>query len=79
LIVPPALLAAAAAVVSVAPQLAVDAIVQGAVEATAIGEAHLGVGLPTHVTPPVAMSAVAIVGGLALLLGFIGVLSGELQ
>ncbi|MFA9518674.1 hydrogen gas-evolving membrane-bound hydrogenase subunit E [Halopenitus sp. H-Gu1] len=65
LVGPPAVLAAAAAIVSVAPQLAVGAIVQEAVEATAIGEAHLEVGLPTHFSPPVAMSAVAILGGLA--------------
>jgi len=64
LIVPPAVLTTAAAVVSVAPQLAVDAIVQGAIDATATGEAHLEAGLPTHVSPPVAMSAVAILGGL---------------
>ena len=63
LVAPPAVLAAAAAVVSVAPQLAVDAVVQGAVEATATGEAHLEVGLPSHVTPPVVMSAIAILGG----------------
>jgi multicomponent Na+:H+ antiporter subunit A len=65
LVAPPAVLAAAAAVVGVAPQLAVDVIVQGAVDATAVGEARLEVGLPTHATPPVAMSAVAILGGLA--------------
>ncbi|RDI72313.1 hydrogen gas-evolving membrane-bound hydrogenase subunit E [Halopelagius longus] len=65
LVAPPAVLAAGVVVVSVAPQVAVDAIVQGAVEATAAGEAHLEVGLPTHVSPPVAMSAVAILGGLA--------------
>ncbi|MEF8855880.1 MAG: hydrogen gas-evolving membrane-bound hydrogenase subunit E [Haloplanus sp.] len=65
LVAPPAVLAAAAAVVSVAPQLAVDVVVQEAVEATALGEAHLEAGLPTHVSPPVAMSAVAISGGLA--------------
>jgi multicomponent Na+:H+ antiporter subunit A len=63
LVVPPAVLALAAAVVSVAPQLAVDAIVQGAVDATATGEARLEVGLPTHLSPPVAMSAVALLGG----------------
>jgi len=60
----PAVLAIAAVVVSVAPQLAVDAIVQGgAVDATATGEAQLEVGLPTHFSPPVAMSAVAVLGG----------------
>jgi len=63
LVGPPAVLAVAAAVVSVAPQLAVDVIVQGAVEATATGEAQLEVGLPTHFSPPVAMSAVAVLGG----------------
>lgn len=65
LVAPPAVLAGAAAVVSVAPQLAVDVIVQAAVEATATGEAHFAVGLPTHLSPPVAMSAVAILGGFA--------------
>ncbi|MFC7185858.1 hydrogen gas-evolving membrane-bound hydrogenase subunit E [Halorubrum yunnanense] len=65
LIGPPAVLAVAAVVVSVAPQLAVDAIVQGAVDATATGEAQLAVGLPTHLSPPVAMSGVAVVGGVA--------------
>lgn len=65
LVGPPAVLAVAAAVVSVAPQLAVDVIVQGAVEATATGEAQLEVGLPTHLSPPVAMSAVAVLGGFA--------------
>jgi len=35
----------------------------GAVDATATGEAQLEVGLPTHFSPPVAMSAVAVLGG----------------
>ncbi|MFO8115390.1 MAG: hydrogen gas-evolving membrane-bound hydrogenase subunit E [Halorubrum sp.] len=65
LVGPPAVLAVAAVVVSVAPQLAVDGIVQGAVDATATGEARLEVGLPTHFSPPVAMSAVAVLGGFA--------------
>ncbi|WP_144921818.1 hydrogen gas-evolving membrane-bound hydrogenase subunit E [Halorubrum salsamenti] len=65
LVGPPAVLASAAVVVSVAPQLAVDVIVQGAVDATGTGEAELSVGLPTHFSPPVAMSAVAVVGGFA--------------
>ncbi len=64
LVVPPAILVIAALVVSVTPQLAVDAIVQSAVDATATGDAHLEVGLPTHLSPPVAMSVVAILGGL---------------
>ncbi|MDS0294176.1 hydrogen gas-evolving membrane-bound hydrogenase subunit E [Halogeometricum luteum] len=65
LVAPPAVLAAAAAVVSVSPQLAVDVIVQAAIDATAVGEADLQIGLPTHLTPPVAMSGVAILGGAA--------------
>jgi len=59
----PAVLAALAAVVGVAPELAVDAVVQGAVEATTPEHTELHVELPTHLSPPVAMSAVAIVGG----------------
>jgi multicomponent Na+:H+ antiporter subunit A len=66
LVVPPAVLAVVATVVSIAPQLAVDTVVGSAVEATATGEAHLETGLPTHVSVPVAMSAVAILGGLGL-------------
>jgi multicomponent Na+:H+ antiporter subunit A len=66
LVAPATVLAGAAALVSVAPQLAVDAIVQGAVEATATGEADLTVGLPTHVTPPVVMSAIAVLGGVVV-------------
>jgi multicomponent Na+:H+ antiporter subunit A len=65
LVAPPAVLAGVAAVVSVAPQLAVDTIVQSAVEATATGEATLKVGLPTELSPPVVMSVVAVVGGVA--------------
>ena len=60
----PAVLAVGVAVVSVFPQLAVDVIVQDAVSATAVGDPELHVGLPDHLTVPVAMSAVAIVGGL---------------
>ncbi len=65
LVAPAGLLVAAALAVSLAPQLAVDALVQSAVEATATSDAHLDVGLPTHLSPPVAMSAVAILGGVA--------------
>ncbi|MDZ7731146.1 MAG: proton-conducting transporter membrane subunit [Natrialbaceae archaeon] len=59
LVAPPAVLVAVAAVISVAPQLAVDTIVQGAVDATATSDALLEVGLPTDLSPPVAMSAIA--------------------
>ncbi|WP_135362990.1 hydrogen gas-evolving membrane-bound hydrogenase subunit E [Halosimplex halophilum] len=65
LVAPPVVLGVAVAAVSAAPQAAVDAVVQAAVAATATGEATLEVGLPTHLTPPVLMSVVAVVGGLA--------------
>jgi len=65
MVAPPAVLAAVAGIVSVAPQLAVDAVVQWAVTATAPGEPELHVGLPDHLSVPVLMSAVAIVGGVA--------------
>ncbi len=65
LVAPPAVLAVGVAVVSVYPQFAVDLIVQGAVEATARGAPELGVHLPDHVTPPVVMSGIAVVGGVA--------------
>jgi multicomponent Na+:H+ antiporter subunit A len=65
LVAPPAVLVLAVLAVSVSPGLIVDAIVQTAVEATATGDAHLVVGLPTDFSPPVVMSAVAIIGGIA--------------
>jgi multicomponent Na+:H+ antiporter subunit A len=65
LVVPPGVLALATAVVSVSPQFAVDVIVQQAVDSTAAGTPEVHVGLPDHLSPPVAMSAVAIVGGVA--------------
>jgi len=78
LVGPAAVLAVAAGVVSVAPGLAVDTVVQRAVEATATGEAHLEVGLPTHLSPPVAMSAVAVLGGLGAY-PFTGRLAGAID
>ncbi|WP_049921344.1 hydrogen gas-evolving membrane-bound hydrogenase subunit E [Halopiger djelfimassiliensis] len=60
LVAPPAVLALLAAVISVNPELAVSAIVQSGVDATAV-EAHtMHVGLPTSYSPAVGMSAVTI-------------------
>jgi multicomponent Na+:H+ antiporter subunit A len=63
LVGPPALLATLAAVVSVAPGLAVDAVVQRALDATTVEAVELHAGLPTSLSPPVLMSAVALVAG----------------
>ncbi|MFC4245586.1 hydrogen gas-evolving membrane-bound hydrogenase subunit E [Natribaculum luteum] len=65
MLLPPALLAAAAAVVSVDPELAVRTIVQSAVDVTATEAHEMHVGLPTSVSPAVGMSAVAIGVGAA--------------
>jgi len=65
LVAPPAALGIATVLVSLAPQLAVDAIVESAIGATAVGRPDVHVGLPTHVTPPVAMSAATILTGVA--------------
>jgi len=65
LIVPPAVLAALAAVVSVAPDLAADAIAQAALDATAVEPTDLHTGLPTTLSPAVAMSALSLGGGAA--------------
>jgi multicomponent Na+:H+ antiporter subunit A len=62
---PPALLAALAAAVGAAPQLAVDALVQGSVAPTAVEAHEMHAGLPTSLSPPVAMTAVALAGGAA--------------
>ncbi len=64
LLVPPAVLALLAAVVSVDPQLAVDAIVQSGLEATAVDPHEMHVGLPTSYSPALGMSAVTIGVGL---------------
>ncbi|WP_254530568.1 hydrogen gas-evolving membrane-bound hydrogenase subunit E [Natrinema gelatinilyticum] len=63
MLVPPALLALLAAVVSVSPQLAVSVIVQSGLEATAIDPHEMHVGVPTSYSLPVGMSAVAIGAG----------------
>ena len=65
MLVPPALLAVLAFVVGLSPGVAIDGIVYEVFVATGgAGEFH--VGLPTHLTGPVAMSVVAIVGGVSL-------------
>ncbi|MEF8786036.1 MAG: hydrogen gas-evolving membrane-bound hydrogenase subunit E [Haloarculaceae archaeon] len=65
LVVPAAVLAILVAVTSVAPELAIDAIVQDAAEATAVGSVEVHAELPTHITPPAVMSAIALVVGTA--------------
>ncbi|WP_394354980.1 hydrogen gas-evolving membrane-bound hydrogenase subunit E [Halorarum halophilum] len=61
MLVPPAVLGLLVTVISVDPQLAVDALVGEVYGSTVPGEAHaFSVGLPTHLTPPVAMSAITI-------------------
>jgi multicomponent Na+:H+ antiporter subunit A len=65
LVAPPAVLAALAALVSVAPDVAADAISQAALDATTVEPTELHTGVPTSLSPAVAMSAVALGGGLA--------------
>ncbi|WP_247002123.1 hydrogen gas-evolving membrane-bound hydrogenase subunit E [Halosolutus gelatinilyticus] len=65
MLVPPAILAALTAVVSVDPDLAVRAIVQSALDATAIDPPEMHVEIPTSYSPAVGMSAVAIGVGVA--------------
>jgi multicomponent Na+:H+ antiporter subunit A len=62
---PAAVLAAGVLAVTLAPNLAVDAVVGSALSATAPEVHEFHVSLPTHLKPPVAMSAVALVGGAA--------------
>ncbi|AGB31352.1 NADH/Ubiquinone/plastoquinone [Natrinema pellirubrum DSM 15624] len=63
LLVPPAVLALLAAIVSVDPQRAVDLVVQSGLEATAVDPHAMHVGLPTSYSTPVGMSAVTIGAG----------------
>ncbi|WP_122090253.1 hydrogen gas-evolving membrane-bound hydrogenase subunit E [Halalkalicoccus subterraneus] len=65
LLVPPAVLVAVAAVVGIAPQFAVDSFVGWAVEPTALEAHEMHAGLPSSLTPPVAMSIITILAGLA--------------
>ncbi|MFB6097363.1 MAG: hydrogen gas-evolving membrane-bound hydrogenase subunit E [Haloferacaceae archaeon] len=65
MLAPPAVLAVLVAVISVRPSLATGFIVNDVFAATAAGVEHATVhaGLPTHLSPPVAMSAVTILLG----------------
>jgi len=65
LVAPPTVLAALAAFVSVTPETAVDVIVQAAADATAAEAHEMHAGLPTHLTPPVLMSVITVVTGVA--------------
>ncbi|PSP88444.1 Na+/H+ antiporter subunit A [Halobacteriales archaeon QS_4_69_34] len=67
MLAPPVVLAGLAAVVGASPQLAVDAIVGPAFGSAVPGppEHAMSVHLPTAVTPPLVMSAIAILGGTA--------------
>ncbi|MGQ3413519.1 hydrogen gas-evolving membrane-bound hydrogenase subunit E [Natrinema sp. LN54] len=64
LLIPPAVLALLAAVVSVDPELAVDIIVQSGLEATAVDPHEMHVDIPMSYSPAVGMSAVTIGVGL---------------
>jgi multicomponent Na+:H+ antiporter subunit A len=65
LVAPPAVLAVLAGAIGIRPQMAVDAVVQGAFDATAVSARDVHVGLPTHLSPPVVMSVITIVAGVA--------------
>ena len=65
LVAPPAVLVALVALLSVAPALAIDFVVGDAARAAAVGPVDVHAGLPTHLSGPVAMSAIAIVVGVA--------------
>lgn len=64
MIIPPLILAVIAGIVGLWPELALEAIVLDAFVAVG-GSGTFHVGLPSHLTGPVLMSAIAIAGGLA--------------
>ncbi len=67
MLAPPLVLAGLSIVVGLNPQLAVDVIVQSAFESAVPGEAHgMNIGLPTELTPALAMSAITILTGAAV-------------
>lgn len=66
LIGPPLVLAGVAALVSLAPSLAVDSIIQQASDATVGGHSVVHAGLPSLGSPAFGMSAIAIAAGLSL-------------
>ncbi|MFC7057327.1 hydrogen gas-evolving membrane-bound hydrogenase subunit E [Halovenus salina] len=63
--VPAAVLGIGVTVVSIAPEYAIDFVVEDAATAAAVESVDIHAGLPTEVTPPVAMSGVTIALGLA--------------
>ena len=66
MVAPPAVLAVVVGVISVDPQLAVDALVGDVYASTVAGEAHsFSIGLPTKLKPAVIMSIITIVAGAA--------------
>ncbi|XVH31782.1 hydrogen gas-evolving membrane-bound hydrogenase subunit E [Haloferacaceae archaeon DSL9] len=68
LVVPPAVLGLAAAVVTVDPTLAIRTVVQPGVDATAVDPHPVHVGLPTALTPAATMTAIALgLGGASYL------------
>ncbi|QLD88374.1 DUF4040 domain-containing protein [Natronomonas salina] len=66
LLAPPAVLAVVAGAVGVAPSLAEEVIVGSAVTATGGNPENVHFGLPTHVSPALGMTAVALGGGALL-------------
>jgi multicomponent Na+:H+ antiporter subunit A len=66
LVAPTAVLGIGTAIVSVAPQLPIDFVVQDAASAAAVEPVDVHAGLPDHVSGPVVMSAITIVSGAAL-------------
>jgi len=66
LIAPPAVLAGLTAVISVAPDLAIDAIVDDAASATARETIHVHAAIPTELSGPVVMSIITVGVGAAL-------------
>ncbi|MFT4946239.1 MAG: multicomponent Na+:H+ antiporter subunit A [Natronomonas sp.] len=65
LVAPPAALALGVAVASVVPGIPIDLLVDDAASATAVSEVEIHAGLPTHLSGPVAMSAITIAVGVA--------------
>ncbi|MFC7074477.1 hydrogen gas-evolving membrane-bound hydrogenase subunit E [Halovenus rubra] len=63
---PALVLAGGVVVVSVAPDLAIDFIIDDGANAAAVEEVHVHAKLPTHVSGPVAMSAIALFSGIAI-------------
>jgi len=66
MLLPPIVLALVVAFVSVFPQQAVNVVVQSVVDSTAVHTEAMHVGLPTTLTPSLAMSAITIASGIVL-------------